>query len=296
MKGIFQVWSSIERLYYLSDSRNHMHIKRNPTRWLYWWPWPISESYLTFCWWRHSIFLCHTWSQVATSLYWCSCFLGPNWRTSHPARLSPSLVSTTPLWSHTMPSGVFAPLLSTGSSKDAPSCYCLYPSSYEDVEVDRPRIGFCGMLPETSLEVDVNSENGFWHVLRPYPLIYKMITTDLIRCIVEVCISVWSKGKMSLGGYGQFWVQFHCLLVIAISFPGFPWKILLISHFWFFPKISRGDFFYTIFKSTFFFILKTWMTFASHPVPPAFGASSIFHDYSEVSGNPSGLYCWDSNI
>lgn len=44
---------------------------------------------------------------------------------------------------------------------------------------------------------------------------------------------------MSLGRYGQFGVQLCCLLVIAACFSGFPWKILLINHFWFFPRSPK---------------------------------------------------------
>ena len=45
-----------------------------------------------------------------------------------------------------------------------------------------------------------------------------------------------------------------------------PMKIPFNKPFLILPKISRGDL-YTIFESTFFFILKTWVTFAIPPTP-----------------------------
>lgn len=52
-----------------------------------------------------------------------------------------------------------------------------------------------------------------------------------------------------------------------------------------FLKISQGDP-YTIYKIDLLFQFETWMTFAS---PPAFGTSSIFHCYSEISDRAGAL-------
>lgn len=134
----------------------------------------------------------------------------------------------------------------------------------KNVVLDRPRMDFWGKLLETCLEEDAIFENGLGQVLHPpsHNLCHKRASK---KCWWTLHFSK-IEGKSDLRQKWPILNKILLPLMIAMFFCGFLVndsfnKLFLIS-----PKISQGDLYIIFFESTFFFDLKTWMTFASPPL------------------------------